>query len=201
MAYNSLYLTFGFWSFIIITFLMIIALFIHEFSKVVIANILTDDAVEVGVPIKKFIEPVGIIFMYAYGFGWANGPKINVSRFKNRKKGAIFVFGGAITSSILIGMIGMFISFKLGSTALEASQIMYAFGVISIAIGVMNIIPMYPFSGHNLFFETQSPNTRMWLMNNKGTVQFIALFFVFFGLFRPFIYVFINFFEGIVRLF
>ncbi len=195
---SSLLAELGVWSFLLSAVLITIAFFIHEFSKVVIANILTDDAVEVGVPIKRFIEPVGFVLMYVYSFGWSNGPKINVSKFKDRKKGAICVYGGAIVTSIVLGMIIMIIaSFVSGGFG----SAIYELGVLSITVGVMNVIPMYPFSGYNLFFETQSPNTRMWLMNNKVSVQFIALFFVLFGFYRPILNVFVNFFVSIVRLF
>ncbi len=185
-------LGFGLESLILMAIIIILAFFIHEFSKVIIANILSDDAVVEGVPIKRFIEPIGFILMYVYGFGWANGPKINCGRFQDRKKGAIYVYGGAIAISAFIGFLFMILGSNIisfigvsGMSRTIATSL-FAFGRTSLAVAIMNIIPMYPFSGYNLFFELSSPNRKMWLMNNKQTTQIVFIFLLMFGIMQIF---------------
>ncbi len=210
MVYNSLLRGLGIWSFFIMAVIIVVAFFIHEFSKVVIANIINPDAVAKGVPIKKFIEPIGFIFMFVCGIGWANSCKINPGYFKDRKKDTLKVYLGAVICSVVIGIILMVVGNVLRPPILSSVRMnmymfyfanaIYTLGTVSTAVGIMNLIPMVPFSGYNIFFELSSPNTKMWLINNKSLVQMIVIFLMLFGIITSVMNVILNVLQTIVNI-
>lgn len=194
MAYNSLYVVLGFWSYVVMALIMIVAFLIHEFSKVIICNTISKNAVTQGVPIKRFIEPIGFIMMYFFGIGWSNTCKINAVYFTNRKKDTLKVYGGAVIANIVIGFSFMLIytiissnnvfdvsSLLEGNVSFIILEILYALGVVTTAVGIMNLIPMLPFSGYHIFYELSSPNTKMKMINYSNIIKVIVLFLIFFG--------------------
>ncbi len=190
MAYNSLEPFMGFWSYIVMAIVMLVAFFIHEFSKVVIANILSDRAVTVGVPLKRFIEPIGFCLMYFFGVGWANSATINPLYFNNRKRDVLLVYLGAVCTSLLIGAGLLMLSFNFMSSygLLQMQSISFiiwnivaVLGKVSVAVAIMNLIPMIPFSGYYILYELVSPNVKMSLINNRNIIQVIVLMLLFFG--------------------
>ncbi len=211
MIYNSLYQFFGVWSYLIMAVIILIAFFIHEFAKVFIANVINPDAVTKGVPLKNFIEPIGFIFMFTSGIGWANSAKINPGYFKDRKRDTLRVYGGAIILSIIIGLALMILGnilqptllnpIKIGTNTFYISRVIYTLGVVNLAVGIMNMIPMIPFSGYHILFEISSPNTKMWLINNKGLVQMIVVFLMIFGIVTSAMNFIIYLFEILVSVF
>lgn len=191
MAYNSLEQQLGFISYIIMFVIINIAFFIHEFSKVCIANIISEHAVTKGVPIKKFIEPIGFILMFYFGVGWSNSCEINQMYFKNRKSDTLKVYLGAVFVNLGIGLLLIIIASimqteqellnNLLTGSVSLFQIIDVVGTVIFAVGLMNLIPIVPFSGHKILYELVSPNTKMLLINNRMIVQMIVVFLIFFG--------------------
>ncbi len=199
MAYNFLESQLGFISYILMFVVINVAFFIHEFSKVCIANVISEHAVTKGVPVKKFIEPIGLILMMYLGIGWSNSPEISAVYFKDRKKDMLKVYVGAVLVNVLLGL-GLIIFANnmslIGSSPLTVVlfnkvtilDIIYQFGVVIFAVGIMNLIPMVPFSGYHILYELVSPNTKIALINNRQTIQILVLFALFFGVFTNIIY-------------
>lgn len=214
MAYNSLYGSLGFWSYIVMALIIVVAFLIHEFSKVIIANSISEYAVMEGVPIKRIIEPVGFMLMYFFGIGWSNTCKINAVYFKDRKSDTLKVYGGAVIANVVIGFVFMIIAtfamsgmvfdigFLLnGSPVVIGLQVLYVLGVVTLSVGVMNLIPMSPFSGYHIFYELSSPNTKMKMINYRGAIQMVVLLLIFFGIGSSIMNFVLGIFEGVLRIF
>lgn len=192
MAYNSLEQQLGFISYIIMFIAINFAFFIHEFSKVCIANIISEHAVTKGVPIKKFIEPIGFILMFYFGVGWSNSCEINPMYFKNRKSDSLKVYLGAVLVNLILGLFLISVSSimqtdelllnSLLTQSVNIFEIIEVAGTVIFAVGIMNFIPIVPFSGHHILYELVSPNTKIMLINNRMIVQMIVLFLIFFGI-------------------
>lgn len=194
MAYNTLYNSLGFWSYFVMAIIILVAFFIHEFSKVVIANFISENAVTKGVPLKTFIEPIGFILMFCFGIGWSNSATINPVFFKNRKKDTLKVYLGAVFANIILGIFFIIMALTIESdliamsglgitnqTALIFAQAIYTLGQVILAVGIMNLIPMHPFSGYKIFYELASPNAKMALVNNRTIIQLIVVLLIFYG--------------------
>ncbi len=203
MAYNLYESQLGLFSFVLMFVVINVAFFIHEFSKVCIANVISEHAVTKGVPVKKFIEPIGLILMMYLGIGWSHAPEINPIYFKNRKNDMLKVYLGAVLVNIVLGLVMIIFANNMttiGNGALSLLvvkkltifDLIYQFGIVIFAVGLMNLIPMVPFSGYHILYELVSPNAKMTLINNRQTIQIIVLFAIFFGFFSNIIITAIN---------
>jgi len=67
----------------------------HEFAHAYVANLLGDDTAKLRgrmtLDPMAHIDPIGIIMLIIFRFGWAKPVPINPYNFKNRKKGTILV--------------------------------------------------------------------------------------------------------------
>ncbi len=207
MAYNTLETTLGAWSYIFLIVVILSAFFIHQFAKVFIANIISVDSVKTGIPIKRFIEPIGLILMIIFGVGWSNGPEINALYFTDRKKNTLQVYLGAILTNIVVGIVFIILSsyfisnaklFNISVMQINIISFFAMFGNVNLAVGIMNLIPMIPFSGYHVLYELVSPNSKMWLINNKNIVQIIFMLLIVFGYVSLVIYNLINFIQQFI---
>ena len=112
----------------------------------------------------KHLDPLGTIFMIAFGFGWAKPVPINARNFSDPKKGmAITGIAGPIANFIL-GVIGTFfctltsflqykvaVSFGLNETLFTLLNVLYIFfylwAMYNFVFMVFNLIPVPPFDG------------------------------------------------------
>lgn len=180
MAYDKLYGFLGFWSFLIMIAIYIFAFLVHEFSKVIIANTISKDCVTKGVPLSNFIEPVGFLLMMFYGVGWSRNAEINALYFKNRKNDTLKIYLGAVISNIVIGIIIISLAWLFAKENFILQLTLITLGQVVMAVGVMNLLPVTPFSGYKIFCEILSPNGKMKLIANEKMLQMIVIMLVFF---------------------
>lgn len=143
----------------------------------------------------KHIDPMGFIFMFVLGFGWAKPVPINTRNFRNPKRGmALSALAGpaanaivGIISSILFGFftalqiylatqgISKFAFTCLGYTCeLFALSALYNFLLMA-----FNLIPIPPFDGSRIALAFLPPKTYFGLMKYERQIMFgllIALF-------------------------
>lgn len=180
MAYNILSDEFGFWSFPIMIVMYLIGFLVHEFSKVIFANSIAEGSVTKGVPLSHFIEPIGLILMFIYGVGWSNSSEINALYFKDRKKDTIKIYGLAILMNIVIGCACIVLGTKIFLTKSIIGLLLFTLGRVILCVGIINLIPVIPFSGYKILCEMLSPNGKMKLIANEKMIQLIVMLFVFF---------------------
>lgn len=136
---------------------ILICLTIHELSHGAVAFALGDNtAKEQGRltlnPIKH-IDPVGLVFMFFFRFGWAKAVPVNMYNFKNPKFGmAITALAGPISNFLLAMLIFIFqlpllTRYAGGSVVAE---IILMTGVISVFLGVFNLLPIPPLDGSKI---------------------------------------------------
>lgn len=183
MAYNLLSTELGFWSYIIMSVIYILAFMVHEFAKVIIANFVAEDSVKKGVPLSDFIEPVGFILMFGIGVGWSRNAEINAVYFKDRKKDTLKIYLGAILVTGIIGVALMTAGIKIvnNSSFYLLKLILLTFGQTVLAVSIMNLLPATPFSGYKILSECLPPNARMKLISNEKIIQMIVMFLVVIG--------------------
>ena len=113
----------------------------------------------------KHIDPIGLIMLMIFRFGWAKPVPVNMYNFRNPKWFmAVTAFAGPL-SNIILAMIVMFI-YGLVFTALGG---IYAQGTgavvrdifentvyISIALAVFNLMPIPPLDGSKVLFSLLS---------------------------------------------
>ena len=146
----------------------------HEVSHGFIANLLGDrTAKEQGRltlnPIRH-IDPIGLLMMIIFGFGWAKPVPINMMNFKNPKKGmAVSALAGPVSNLILaifvLFIYGALHPFLYGSVAGNTVlTLIRTTAYLSIALGIFNLIPIPPLDGSKVLFSIVSDETYYKLM-------------------------------------
>lgn len=167
----------------IATFLAIlIVLPLHEFAHAFVAVKCGDDTPRYSGrytlnPFAHF-DPLGLVMLMLFRFGWAKPVPINPNNFKNYKKGIIYVSIAGVTANILLAILVCplyLLSYKFVINAEWAYYLnvlivnfFYALFYLNIGLFVFNLIPVYPLDGFRVYdaIAVRRGKTYYFLRNN-----------------------------------
>lgn len=165
----------------------LICIVFHELCHGFAAFLLGDDTAKragrLSLNPLKHVDVTGLIMMVVFRFGWAKPVPVNMSKFKNPKRGmAITALAGPV-SNLLLAFVFMvlygalavpFGRSKVGSYFME----MLVLGAyISIGLAVFNFIPVPPLDGSKILLSVMSNEKYALLMRYEryGMIALIAL--------------------------
>lgn len=177
---------YGFNLFILLLYLLcgVLVFTIHEASKAFISAKLGDPLPKrdgrLTLNPLKHIEPIGLIIMTVWGFGWGNPVETASIYYKDRKKGTILTYTIPSLINLFIGMlIGFFLSLIKDSTLYT---ILSTFAVLNIRNALFNIIPVYPLDGAKVFAVLRSPDKAIRMANNEKIYQMLLIMLILWGI-------------------
>ena len=152
----------------------LICITLHELSHGFVAYKLGDDtAKRMGRltlnPIKH-IDPIGLLMMVLFKFGWAKPVPVDMRKFKNPKRGMALTALAGPVSNLLIAVVALALYGALypfldgGAIGGYVLQMVYLTAYISIALAVLNIIPIPPLDGSKVLFSFLSDKSYVKLM-------------------------------------
>ncbi|MDD2480829.1 MAG: site-2 protease family protein [Lutispora sp.] len=130
----------------------------HEFAHALAANAMGDDTAKLSGRLTldplSHIDPIGIIMLVLFRFGWAKPVPINPANFSNRKKGIILVSLAGPMMNFLIALITLFVYaalyYKLRFINEIVDSILINIYLINIGLGIFNLIPLPPLDGSKI---------------------------------------------------
>jgi len=130
----------------------------HEFAHAFAANLLGDDTAKsrgrLTLDPMSHIDPLGIIMLILFRFGWAKPVPVNPSNFKNRKKGMLLVSLAGPVMNFLIAFVTLLIYALIYSRLGSMNRVMYNIIIniyfINIGLGIFNLIPLPPLDGSKI---------------------------------------------------
>lgn len=159
----------------------VIVITIFEFTKAAVAKFLGDNTSgRFTLNPLKHIEPVGLILLIFFGFGWGKPVEVRPGNFKDRKKGVIITYAAPIVISIVISLVLKLISQILGYNLITGYLSMFAAYFIKIAI--FNIVPVYPLCGSYILKACMKPNNAIKFAQNEKILQLIVIFAIITGI-------------------
>ncbi len=93
------------------------------------------------------IDPIGLLSMIIFKFGWAKAVPINPYKFKNRKRDTLIVSLAGVVTNFVIGFIAslafVFAYYKSSPVTELFQNIMW----YNVMLGVFNLVPIPPLDG------------------------------------------------------
>ena len=131
----------------------------HEVSHGYVAYRLGDttakDAGRLTLNPLKHIDPMGLLMMVVFKFGWAKPVPVNMMRFRNPKRGMALTALAGPVSNVLLALVFLFL-YGLLYRALYSVQFLldmiWLTAYISLALAIFNIIPVSPLDGSKVLF-------------------------------------------------
>ena len=146
----------------------------HELSHGYVAYLLGDDTAKRAGRLTlnplKHIDPMGLLMMVMFRFGWAKPVPVNMYRFKDPKKGmAITALAGPV-SNLLLAVVFMvlygalYLPLRKSAVGGYALQMLVLGGYISTGLAVFNLIPIPPLDGSKVLLAVLSDEAYSKLM-------------------------------------
>ena len=131
----------------------------HEVSHGYVAYRLGDttakDAGRLTLNPLKHIDPMGLLMMVVFKFGWAKPVPVNMMRFRSPKRGMALTALAGPVSNVLLALVFLFL-YGLLYRALYSVQFLldmiWLTAYISLALAIFNIIPISPLDGSKVLF-------------------------------------------------
>ena len=151
---------------------------LHELSHGYTAYLLGDDTAKKAGRLTlnpiRHIDPMGLLMMLLFRFGWAKPVPVNMFHFKDPKRGmAVTAFAGPV-SNLLICVVFLFlygllyypvyISEKYSAAGKYLLETVYTVAYISLAMGIFNLLPIPPLDGSKVLYSLLPDEAYMKLM-------------------------------------
>lgn len=146
-----------------ILFIVFLILPLHEFAHGYVASKLGDKTSKYSGRLTLnpiyHVDPVGLLVMFLFGFGWAKPVPIDPRNFKNPKVGMALTAAAGPISNILAALFGGFLYYgtvvvfyqSISATAFELIKYFFlSYISINVGIAVFNLLPIPPLDGSRI---------------------------------------------------
>ena len=165
---------------------------LHELSHGLVACWLGDDTAKRAGRLTlnplKHLDPIGLLMMLVFRFGWAKPVPVNMARFKNPKRGmAITALAGPVCN-LLITVVFLFLYGLLyrplagGAVGKTVLELMELTAYISLGYCIFNLIPVPPLDGSKVLLSVLSEKDYRKLMRYERYGMIVLLLLVWSGL-------------------
>ena len=167
---------------------LLIALTVHEYAHARVA-------VSLGDPTPRFLgrltlnpiahlDPIGLIMLWLFKFGWAKPVPINPTYFKDGRRGMIYVSLAGPGSNILAAFVAALLLGILAKLQLLSSpwyEILRYTYVYNIIFAIFNLVPIPPLDGSKVLMSLLPGRHAYSLQNLEQYGPFILMGLVYIG--------------------
>ena len=135
---------------------LIIAITLHEFGHAFAADIQGDHTPSrqgrLTINPLKHLDIYGTLALFLVGIGWGKPVIVNPHHFKNGQYSELIVASMGIIINMALALIALFLLkfFALASWPKGASDFLFIFARLNLALFIFNLIPLYPLDGEKI---------------------------------------------------
>ena len=165
----------------------LICITLHELSHGLVAYRLGDDTAKRAGRLTlnpiRHLDPMGLLMMVVFRFGWAKPVPVNMYRFKNPKRGMAITALAGPASNVLITVVflllygALYIPLRSGAAGRYFLEMLELTSYISLSFAVFNILPLPPLDGSKVLFSLMSDEGYVKLMRYEryGSILLLVL--------------------------
>ena len=162
---------------------------LHELSHGYVAYLLGDttakDAGRLTLNPIRHLDPMGLVMMVVFRFGWAKPVPVNMYRFRDPKRGMALTALAGPGANLVIGVVFLFLYGVLyypiyvrgARSLLWVLEMVETTAWLSLAMMVFNLIPISPLDGSKVAYSFLSDHAYAMLMRYEryGMIALFAL--------------------------
>lgn len=167
---------------------MLLCLSVHEASHGFAAYALGDptakNAGRLTIDPVRHLDPIGTICLLFFHVGWAKPVPVNPHYFKHPRRDMALVSLAGPLSNFMLALIALFLyhPLRMSSSNIVATiaLMLYMAAVMSIGLGVFNLIPVPPLDGSKILFSFLPYQIEQKIAQYQQFIQFglFALLFI-----------------------
>lgn len=165
----------------------LICITLHELSHGLAAYWMGDDTAKragrLSLNPLRHLDPMGLLMMLVFRFGWAKPVPVNMYRFQNPKKGMAITALAGPASNVVIALLflllygGLFLPLRSGAVGEYILEMLELTAYISLGYAVFNLLPVPPLDGSKVLFSVMDDAHYRTLMRYEryGSILLLAL--------------------------
>lgn len=128
----------------------------------------------------RHIDPMGLLSMVVFRFGWAKPVPVNMYYFQNPKRGMAITALAGPGCNVLLALLFLFLYglgfplFAMGELSF-ITELCYITAYLSLSLAVFNLLPVPPLDGSKVLFSLLSDENYRKLMRYERYGMFLLL--------------------------
>ncbi len=166
----------------------LICITVHEMAHGLASYMLGDQTAKsqkrISLNPLRHIDPIGLLMLVVFKFGWARPVSVDMRNFKNPKRDMALTALAGPAANILLACFLLFIRGFLYIPLIRHEMVLNFFEtttVLSIYLGLFNLIPIPPLDGSKVLFSFLSGRTYQKLMRYERYGMIILIILLFSG--------------------
>ena len=164
---------------------LLISITIHEFAHARTSYALGDPTPKMTGRLSlnplNHLDPLGLLMLWFFRFGWAKPVQINPFYYEDRKKGTILVSIAGPLSNLLLAFITLII-LKLGIFSGLPLSFLYTLYMYNLILAVFNLIPIPPLDGSKILMGLLPGRQAYEFSKLENYGPIILILFIYLGL-------------------
>ena len=144
----------------------------------------------------RHLDPIGTICLLFFHVGWAKPVPVNPGNFKHPRRDIALVSLAGPVSNFLLALVALFLYYPLrlaeSSIVMTIALMLYMVAVISIGLGVFNLIPVTPLDGSKILLSFLPRKYEWKFAQYQQFIQFGLLILLVLGVLNTPIRFFVN---------
>lgn len=134
----------------------------------------------------RHLDPIGTICLLFFHVGWAKPVPVNPGNFKHPRRDMALVSLAGPISNFLLALIALFLYYPLRMTdsaiVMTIALMLYMVTIMSIGLGVFNLIPVPPLDGSKILLSFLPPKYEWKFAQYQQYIQFALLILLILGI-------------------